>query len=1149
MDFRRALSSAHESGEHGPQLVGEPDRSSGAATGLGEILLLRLSATPLWQPADGGAPVVLPPRDAALLAWLAIEGPTSRARLATLLWPESPTESARNALRQRLFQLRKLLGAEVAAGSTLLALADGIAHDLAEADTVLGSDPHDYSAEFAAWLAAQRAQRADRARRRCSEAADAAEQTQDWPAAIEHAERLLALDPLREDAHCRLMRLHYLSGDRTAALLTFRHCERLLQQELGARPSNETLTLWRLIEGAGPAASAAAPALPQAAALRRPPTAVGRAAQHQAALDAWRSGLDVLLLGEPGIGKSRLLDGLAETWPGAITVRARPGDGAVPLALLARLVRKLCERRPGWQRHPACALLQDLLADADAGSGARPSPRPLAPPLLDLLTAAAADSPPLALLVDDWQFADDASVQLLGEMHAAPALGALRWLVASRTGAGESAERRIATLRQSVAWHVLTLSPLAVDEIGALLAALPVPVDAPAALANALARSVGGNPLFLLEALRHMLQTRVPLQAEQVVAPRPVKELVAERLAHLPAEARQLLQVAAVAGGDFSVELAEAVTGHDALALAQGWHALERAGLFGAHGAAHDVHAEVALEQLPVAIGRVLHARVAAWLEARPHEPARVAAHWQAAAQPQLAQPHLLAAARHAWHTARAAETFDFFAQVARWHEASGALDVAFDRWFDCADAMTEIGPPSLTVQCLQAMQSLARSEQQQLRVRMVQAVLRTTRGEVEAGMADLCAMMSEAIALGDVRVESECRFAAAHRASAEARFEEALQQLAAGERLLRDIGDERRAAALAAGLAMVLGLRGQPRLALREQQRMLPLAEQHRDWSTWSVLCSSKALQHVREGDVPAALQAVRAARARAAASSIAPVDTALILRNLVEALRWSGELGQALEVCDEFGARLTQSEFSSVRRAAAALYLDLGRPDLARPLLAMAETTRLRVRERLQLELLQRQVMLSGGTESVSAAPWPAEALTGEDLALAAEWALWSGLLVQSPWPLAEVQALARRCRQAGLLLMLPPLDALLAWRGAASGGAVPDAAAGDAAHADGGIENVDVGHAAVDAGALAPGQHGAMPWTALFIARALAARGRVEDAQCVAHAGGDWIARVAASTLPPHFRDSLLRRHPLLRALRTLGSRAGAAEMTRR
>ena len=63
------------------------------------------------------------PHDAVLLAWLVIESPTSRERLAAMLCPASGLAQARNTLRQRLFQLKKPLGMDVAIGSPTLALA------------------------------------------------------------------------------------------------------------------------------------------------------------------------------------------------------------------------------------------------------------------------------------------------------------------------------------------------------------------------------------------------------------------------------------------------------------------------------------------------------------------------------------------------------------------------------------------------------------------------------------------------------------------------------------------------------------------------------------------------------------------------------------------------------------------------------------------------------------------------------------------------------------------------------------------------------------------------------------------------------------------------------------------------------------------
>ena len=109
---------------------------------------LELAELALATHADGSSSA-LAPRDAALLAWLALEGSTSRAQLAELLWPGSDPVAARNTLRQRLFHLKRHCGELVTGtgtingtgngnGSAALRLADGVQHDLADAESVLG---------------------------------------------------------------------------------------------------------------------------------------------------------------------------------------------------------------------------------------------------------------------------------------------------------------------------------------------------------------------------------------------------------------------------------------------------------------------------------------------------------------------------------------------------------------------------------------------------------------------------------------------------------------------------------------------------------------------------------------------------------------------------------------------------------------------------------------------------------------------------------------------------------------------------------------------------------------------------------------------------------------------------------------------------
>ena len=108
---------------------------------------LVLLGTPRLELADRPA-VALERRMAALLAKLAIDGPTPRAQAAALLWPDADDKSARNNLRQRLFRLRQAAQRDVVVPDTTLALAEGIAHDLSDLSTHLAADAEAASGEL-----------------------------------------------------------------------------------------------------------------------------------------------------------------------------------------------------------------------------------------------------------------------------------------------------------------------------------------------------------------------------------------------------------------------------------------------------------------------------------------------------------------------------------------------------------------------------------------------------------------------------------------------------------------------------------------------------------------------------------------------------------------------------------------------------------------------------------------------------------------------------------------------------------------------------------------------------------------------------------------------------------------------------------------
>jgi DNA-binding SARP family transcriptional activator len=141
---------------------------------------LRLLGPPLVETADGRR-VALERRIAGLLAYLALEGETSRARLVELLWPDTDPDAARNALRQRLFQLKKRLGIELVQGTDVLALGEALAPDVPAADrqgTTMplldGCDFADCDA-FDDWLTVQRDRLAGSVRAELASRAEAAD--------------------------------------------------------------------------------------------------------------------------------------------------------------------------------------------------------------------------------------------------------------------------------------------------------------------------------------------------------------------------------------------------------------------------------------------------------------------------------------------------------------------------------------------------------------------------------------------------------------------------------------------------------------------------------------------------------------------------------------------------------------------------------------------------------------------------------------------------------------------------------------------------------------------------------------------------------------------------------------------------------------
>ncbi len=645
---------------------------------------MTLSSTTIALELLGGAKLIRSEREpwrlerktAGALAYLALEGATSRTTLAGLLWPESPESTARNNLRQMLRRSRDAAGAELIAGDDPLALASEVSVDAAQLELeafagrdaavieregeLLGGYEFDDCQEFMDWLLVQRERIYGLRREARARLIEASERAGDYRAALVHAERLLETDPVSESAHRRVMRLHYLLGDRGAALSAFERCRAVLMHELNVAPMPETLALATQIEGGARVTESAPPTRREIPlSVQRPPVLVGRGAVWAKLESAWDAGLGISVSGEPGVGKTRLVQEFVGTKGEYAVIEGRPGDESLPYSTFARSLRNTLGRHPElrlepWASRELSRLVPSLHADA-------PPPITSDAERLRFFEAMASAIERLiggglrSIVIDDLQYMDAASfeaAQYLAARFSKPESG--RVVCISIYRSGELRPEFEAIVHQSIQAGVaapIEVERLEPEALKALLESLSLR-HAPE-LAASLERHTGGNPLFALETLRSLIESGDLERGLPARLPVPDRLglLVARRLERLSLAAQRLARSVAVAGADFDLELGARVLETPILDLAEPWAELEAAQVMRAANFAHDLLAEAALASVPAPIRALLHRRTAEYLEGADAQPARIAAHWLGASDPARAAPFLMEAARRAHAT------------------------------------------------------------------------------------------------------------------------------------------------------------------------------------------------------------------------------------------------------------------------------------------------------------------------------------------------------------------------------------------------------------------------------------------------------------------------------------------------------------------
>lgn len=529
----------------------------------------------------------------ALLAFLLLRANevVSTERLIDALWDDEPPETAHKALQVYVSGLRKALGRErletKARGYRLIVAAGEL--DLERFQLLAQAQPREALslwrgqplAEFASYGFAQsEIARLEELRLACVERRIDTELAQGGHAdLVGELERLVRAQPLRERLRAQLMVALYRSGRHAEALDVYQEARRTMVDELGIEPSRSLRELQQAILRQDASLELPVSRLAAADAEAPPALFVGRETE----LATLRLGLDAafvghgrlfLLVGEPGIGKSRLADEIAREarargarvvvgraweaggapayWPWVQSLRALVhelddddlrGLLGVGAGELAALLPELRERLPGLPS-----------STEDDGEGARFRLFEAVSALLER----AGRATPIVLVLDDLHAADESSLLML--RFVARELARARVLVLAAYRHVDPTPRVPLTiavtefLREPVT-HTLDLSGLNRSDVARfieLISGEPPSED----LAAVIHEETEGNPLFVGEIVR-LLTAEGRLhtgEGSRLAIPQSVRDVIARRLRHLSGECNRILVLASTLGREFRLD-------------------------------------------------------------------------------------------------------------------------------------------------------------------------------------------------------------------------------------------------------------------------------------------------------------------------------------------------------------------------------------------------------------------------------------------------------------------------------------------------------------------------------------------------------------------------------------------------------------------
>jgi DNA-binding SARP family transcriptional activator len=590
-----------------------------------------------------GQPVKFAARKAlALFIYLVVEpGTHPREKLETIFWPESEARQARSSLRTTLLRIKDALkgleeplrmdGDRVAFNASSASFLDlefvtravtdtQPIHQIAPTTLALLQNAVEATRgpfleafslpdtpAFNDWIIIQRNIFGGRLNLIYDRLSNHQLETHLIHPAIETVNRWLVLDRLNESAYQRLMRLYFLNGERSAALQVYETCRELLDKEVGVEPSSETEEVLAYIRSSEtPASVSENQAEAREEAFHIP--FVGRSNEYQSLVQTFHLAQKgkpqvAVVSGESGMGKTRLADEFLK-WAGtqgADVLRGRAYEtSGLPYQPIIDALRERLERENApedllddvWLMELTRILpeLRERYPDLQKASGDEATARSRLFEAIARLGASLSARSPLILLMDDLQWADVGTLELLHYLARSWRVShnriLLLILIREESHAHQTGLRDwMSGLTRDLPVTRLSLRPVQASDIREMVQALTGEnVEGVADLSAWLIAETNGQPFFVVETLSALddygalvwvsqesaapvLDPLGTLDNLKSIDPRlltpTIHDVILSRLEWLSQSASAVLSAAAVIGRNCNFELLGSVAGTD----------------------------------------------------------------------------------------------------------------------------------------------------------------------------------------------------------------------------------------------------------------------------------------------------------------------------------------------------------------------------------------------------------------------------------------------------------------------------------------------------------------------------------------------------------------------------------------------------------